>query len=102
MEGFWCGKQALVRSVDLKVLCNVTLRTVSGWEHSSTKQFERVPRGSFEVATCKYTVSASIIDRNRAVIDIYATSFTLVAFCFCSQFVDTFDVKVIVYSNTFA
>ena len=60
----------------------MTLRTVSGWEHSSTKQFERVPRGSFEVATCKYTVSASIIDRNRAVIDIYATSFTLVAFLF--------------------
>lgn len=68
MEGFWCGKQALVRSVDLKVLCNVTLRTVSGWEHSSTKQLERVPRGSFGGATCKYTVSVSIIDRNRAVL----------------------------------
>lgn len=68
MEGFWCGKQALVRSVDLKVLCNVTLRTVSGWEHSSTKQLERVPRGSFGGATCKYTVSVSIIDRSRAVL----------------------------------
>ena len=81
MEGFWCGKQALVRSVDLKVLCNATLRTVSGWEHSSTKQLERVPRGSFGGATCKYTVSVSIIDRSRAVIDIYATSNQLVAFC---------------------
>ena len=80
MEGFWCGKQALVRSVDLKVLCNATLRTVSGWEHSSTKQLERVPRGSFGGATCKYTVSASIIDRSRAVIDNYATSNPLVAF----------------------
>ena len=59
----------------------MTLRTVSGWEHSSTKQIERVPRGSFGVATYKYTVPASIINRNRAVIAINATSFMLVAFC---------------------
>ena len=90
MEGFWCGKQALVRSVDLKVLCNVTLRTVSGWEHSSTKQLERVPRGSFGGATCKYTVSASIIDRSRAVIEITATSNPLVAFLFTKTLLDTF------------
>ena len=56
--GILCGKQEFARDVDIKVLCNVTLRTVSGWEHSSTKQHARVPRGSFEVVTCKDTVSA--------------------------------------------
>ena len=34
------GKQEATRSVDTKVLCNVTLPTVSGWEHSSTTQLE--------------------------------------------------------------
>lgn len=36
--GFLRGKQAFARSVDTKVLCNVILSTVSGWEHSSTKR----------------------------------------------------------------
>ena len=56
--GLLRGKLEVVRSVDIKVLCNVILLTVSGWEHSSTTQLERVPQGSFEVATCENTVSA--------------------------------------------
>ena len=56
--GLLRGKLEIVRSVDIKVLCNVILLTVSGWEHSSTTQLERVPQGSFEVATCENTVSA--------------------------------------------
>jgi len=57
-DGFLRGKQEAARSVDTKVLCNVNLRTVSGWEHSSTKQIERVPQGCFGVATYGNTVSA--------------------------------------------
>ena len=56
--GFLRGKQEFARSVDIKVLCNVNLSTVSGWEHSSTTQQDRVPQGCFEVATYKDTVSA--------------------------------------------
>lgn len=56
--GFLRGKQEVARSVDTKVLCNVNLRTVSGWEHSSTKQIKRVPQGCFGVATYENTVSA--------------------------------------------
>ena len=56
--GFLRGKQAFARSVDTKALCNVILSTVSGWEHSSTTQIERVPQGCFGVATYKDTVSA--------------------------------------------
>ena len=57
-DGFLRGRQEVARSVDTKVLCNVKLRTVSGWEHSSTKQIERVPQGSFGVATYENTASA--------------------------------------------
>ena len=56
--GFLRGKQAFARSVDTKVLCNVILSTVSGWEHSSTTQIERVPQGCSGVATSNDTVSA--------------------------------------------
>ena len=65
--GFQRGKQEAARSVDIKVLCNVRLLTVSGWEHSSTTQFERVPRGSFEVATYRDTVSALTVNCKCAV-----------------------------------
>lgn len=56
--GFLCGKQEFARSVDTKVLCDVNLSTVSGWEHSSTTQHERAPQGSFGVVAYKDTVSA--------------------------------------------
>lgn len=56
--GFLRGKQEIARSVDTKVLCNVTLRTVSGRERSSTKQTDRVPQGSFGGATYEDTVPA--------------------------------------------
>ena len=36
--GFLRGRQNLLRDVDIKVLCNDTLRTVSDRERSSTKQ----------------------------------------------------------------
>ena len=44
---------------------------MSGWEHSSTKQYERVPRGSFGVATYKDTVSACIANCKCAVISTH-------------------------------
>lgn len=56
--GFLRGKQEFARGVDTKVLCDVTLLTASGWEHSSATQYERAPQGSFGVATYKDTVSA--------------------------------------------
>ena len=67
--GFRRGKLETARSVDPKVLCNVTLSTVSGWGHSSTTQFERVPRGSFGVATYRDTVSASTVNCNAQVFE---------------------------------
>ena len=69
--GFRRGKQESARSVDIKVLCNVRLLTVSGWEHSSTTQFERVPQGSFGVATYRDTVSASSVNCKCAVFAKY-------------------------------
>ena len=62
--GFSCGKQEHIRNVDIKVLCNKMLLTVSGQECSSTTQFDCVPRGSFEVVTCVDTVSARIVNCN--------------------------------------
>ena len=62
--GFRRGKQASARGVDTKVLCIVRLLSVSGWGHSSTTQFERVPQGSFGVATYRDTVSASTVNCN--------------------------------------
>ena len=69
--GFRRGKQESARSVDTKVLCNATLLTVSGWEHSSTTQHERVPQGSFGVATYRDTVSASTVNCKCAVFEKY-------------------------------
>ena len=63
-DGFVCGKLEFARSVDIKVLCDVKLRTASGWEHSSAKQSERAPQGSFEVATYNDTVSAYTVNCN--------------------------------------
>ena len=71
--GFRRGKQEAARSVDTKVLCNVTLLTVSGWEHSSTTQLDRVPRGSFGVATYRNTVSASTVNCKCAVLQKIST-----------------------------
>ena len=62
--GFICGKQESARNVDTKVLCDAMLSTVSGWEHSSTTQFERAPQGSFGVVTYLDTVSAYTVNRN--------------------------------------
>ena len=78
--GFICGKQEFARSVDTKVLCDVTLLTVSGWEHSSTTQYERAPQGSFGVATYKDTVSAQSVNCNAQSSNIRAVSKTLTAF----------------------
>ena len=53
-----------ISDVDTKVLCDAMLSTVSGWEHSSTTQFERAPQGSFGVVTYRDTVSACTVNRN--------------------------------------
>ena len=80
--GFMRGKQEFARSVDIKVLCNVNLLTVSGWEHSSTTQQDRVPQGCFEVATYKDTVSACTVNCNAQSQNIQGNENNLVAFSF--------------------
>ena len=73
--GFVRGKQEGVRSVDTKVLCNVTLLTVSGRERSSTTQFDRVPQGCFGVAACADTVSACNVNRTAQFLKTQGTAF---------------------------
>ena len=83
--GFSCGKQEHIRNVDIKVLCNKMLLTVSGQECSSTTQFDCVPRGSFEVVTCVDTVSARIVNCNAQFLEYSRAITKMMAlfFVFC-------------------